>query len=185
MVSHFLQPNRRNRSSLSQPANTAVDLNGTANISSASTSTSSGISSTNSSVHPTDGNFQTTRHYHATIDASAAMSMSNSSNSNNNFGYNVNNVGSVNGSNANNTVNNSNGNHLHQQTGMKTNATYDGAPPAHYTPPQHLTAEAVAALPPPGPFETATLSRHVLRCFTIILWFLFCFFLFWEIQNLI
>jgi hypothetical protein len=167
MVGHYLQPNRRNRSSLSQPANTAVDLNGTANISSASTSTSSVISSTNSSVHPTDGNFQTTRHHHATIDASAAMSMSNS----NTFGYNVN-GGNVNGTNANNTVN-INGNHLHQQTGMKTNATYDGSPPAHYMPPQNLTAEAVAALPPPGPFETATSSRYVLSCFTI-LWFLFC-----------
>ena len=150
MVGHFLQPNRRNRSSLSQPASTTADLNGTVNISSASTSASSSVSSSNSSVLPTDANFHTAHHQHTTIDASVAMNTSNS----NSFGYNVN-GGNINNINANNTINNINGGHLHPQVGIKSNAGYDASPSARYTPPQNLTAEAVAALPPPGPFVTA------------------------------
>lgn len=153
-MGHFLQQNHRNRPSLSQPANATPELNGKANISSASTSASSSVSSTNSG--PTNANFHTTRHNHTTIDVNTAMNMSAS----NAYGYNVN-GGNVNSSNGSNSIN-SNGNHIHQhQMGMESNVSHGGYLPAHNIPPQNLTAEAVAALPPPGAFVTATSPRSV------------------------
>ena len=166
MVGHFLQPNRRNRSSLSQHSNTSANANGTANISSATSNT--GSISSNSGILPAGGP-HATHHNHATIDANVAMSTSSS-----NFGYNVN-GGSMN-NNANNNVN-MNGNHpchqhLNQHGAMASsshypmahqaasNTTYDVSPSMHYTPPQNLTAEAVAALPPPGPSITASSHRN-------------------------
>lgn len=145
MVGHFLQQNRRTQSSLSQSqsgnnTNTNPDFsNGTtANISSASTSASSSFSSTNS-----DANFRTNyqQYQDATIYANAAMSSSNA------YGYNGNGGGS------NGATNGGHPHHHHhypQQMGMKPTNAHEGFPPAHYTPPQNLTAEAVAALPPPG-----------------------------------
>ena len=145
MVGHFLQNNRRNRSSLSQPANTTADLNETPNnISSASTSTSSSNSSTDYSTIPLNGHLHSTHYPQATIAPETAMNM----NGSNNFGYNVNGSGG-NNNNPNNTVN-TNGNHKHQQKAMKINPLHSGSSSAQYTPPQNLTAEAVAALPPPG-----------------------------------
>ena len=173
MVGHFLEQNRRHRSSLSQPANKTSEFkSGTANISSASTSASSSVSST-SSV-PTDANFRTTHHQHATVGANAAMSMSSS----NAYGYNVNGGGV----NSNTTTMNSNGNHHHhhpqQQMGMKPTVVHEGYPPAHYTTPQNLTAEAVAALPPPGAFESAIFSsRLICICFCDFLLYSILFFL--------
>jgi hypothetical protein len=156
MVGHFLQANRRSRSSLSQPANSSADLNGTANISSASTSTSSSsISSDNSGGLPTYSNFRTTRHHNATTDPSDAMSMSRS----NSFQYNVN-GGILSNSNSSSSVN-MNGNHRQIEPGLKSNKPFEGSPSAQYMPPQNLTAEAVAALPPPGPFVKASSSQHL------------------------
>ena len=146
MVGHFLQQNRRNQSSLSQSANTNPDFSN-GNISTASTSASSSFSSTNSG--PIDANLRSNhqQYQNATIYADAAMSSSNG------YGYNGNGGGS------NSATNGSHPHHQHypqqQQMGMKSNNGHEGYPPAHYTPPQNLTAEAVAALPPPGALERA------------------------------
>ena len=151
MVGHFLQQTRRTQSSLSQSqsgnnTNTNPDFsNGTtANISSASTSASSSFSSTNS-----DANFRTSyqQYQDATIYANTAMSSSNA------YGYNGNGGGSNGATNISHAHNH---HHYPQQMGMKPTNAHEGYPPAHYTPPQNLTAEAVAALPPPG---TSCLER--------------------------
>lgn len=154
MVGHFLQPNRRNRS-LSQP-NDSTNTNGTVDSISGS---SIGSGDNTGNVIPVIASHVTHKN-NATIDV------------NSNFGYNVNNVTI---SNVNDNSNNTNGtsNHHHhrhpQHSAMASSSQYPVtthqaaaiAPPTmydissssmQYMPPQNLTAEAVAALPPPGPF---------------------------------
>jgi hypothetical protein len=158
MVGHFLQPNRRNRS-LSQPTNSA-NTNGAVSPISGSSIVSGSINTGN--VIPVIAS-HTTHNNNATIDVNANM--------NSNFGYNVNNV--TISTNVNNNSNNTNGtsNHHHypQHSAMVSSSrypvthqtatiapptTYDASPSSmQYMPPQNLTAEAVAALPPPGPFN--------------------------------
>ena len=154
MVGHFLQPNRLNRS-LSQPTD-GTNTNGTVDSISGS---SIGSGGNTGNVIPVIASHVTHKN-NATIDV------------NSNFGYNVNNVTI---SNVNDNSNNTNGtsNHHHhrhpQHSAMASSSQYPVtthqaaaiAPPTmydissssmQYMPPQNLTAEAVAALPPPGPF---------------------------------
>ena len=154
MVGHFLQPNRRNRS-LSQPTD-GTNTNGTVDSISGS---SIGSGDNTGNVIPVIASHVTHKN-NATIDVNSS------------FGYNVNNVTI---SNVNDNSNNTNGtsNHHHhrhpQHSAMASSSQYPVtthqaaaiAPPTmydissssmQYMPPQNLTAEAVAALPPPGPF---------------------------------
>eukprot|EP00535_Pseudo-nitzschia_heimii_P009667 CAMPEP_0197190896 /NCGR_PEP_ID=MMETSP1423-20130617/22447_1 /TAXON_ID=476441 /ORGANISM="Pseudo-nitzschia heimii, Strain UNC1101" /LENGTH=1123 /DNA_ID=CAMNT_0042643379 /DNA_START=468 /DNA_END=3839 /DNA_ORIENTATION=- len=82
-----------------------------------------------------------------------------STNSSNTFDYNVNGGTASSNINGNNTANISRSNSLMRKdsslqypiTRQATpNTAHDGSASGHYTPPQNLTAEAVAALPPPG-----------------------------------
>ena len=155
MVGHFLQPNRRNRS-LSQPTD-STNTNGTVDSINGS---SIGSGGNTGNVIPVIASHVTHKN-NATIDV------------NSNFGYNVNNVTISNGNdNSNNTNGTSNHHHHHrhpQHSAMASSSQYPVtthqaaaiAPPTmydissssmQYMPPQNLTAEAVAALPPPGPF---------------------------------
>jgi vesicle coat complex subunit len=154
MVGHFLQPNRRNRS-LSQPTD-GTNTSGTVDSISGS---SIGSGGNTGNVIPVIASHVTHKN-NATIDV------------NSNFGYNVDNVTI---SKVNDNSNNTNGtsNHHHhrhpQHSAMASTSQYPVtthqaaaiAPPTmydissssmQYMPPQNLTAEAVAALPPPGPF---------------------------------
>jgi hypothetical protein len=150
MVGHFLQPNRRNRS-LSQPTSN-TNTNETVDAISGSSIDSGGNTG---DVIPVIAS-HVTHKSNATIDV------------NSNFGYNVDNVTI---SHVNNNSNNTNGtsNHHHQHSAMASSSQYPVtthqaaaiAPPTmydtssssmQYMPPQNLTAEAVAALPPPGSF---------------------------------
>ena len=181
MVGHFLQNNRRNRSSLSQSANTAEDLNGTANITSTSSSNTSSIARTNSGILSTDGNSRRARH-NTKIDSNATLNM----NSSNTFGYSVNGGNTSNNTNGNNTAN-TNGNNplmgkdpsLQYPTVRQAmpNTTYDGSASTHYTPPQNLTAEAVAALPPPGPCFVAKICVECISLYCSVRRYSFIFFL--------
>lgn len=138
MVGHFLQPNRRNLS-LSQPINTSTNE-------AISAAGDSSTSNRDTNVIPLIASHETNKN-NATIDVTV----------NSNFGYNV--FGTSNDSN----VNSSNNASHQKQSSMASSSqypvthqttqapTYDTPSSVQYMPNQNLTAETVAALPPPGP----------------------------------
>ena len=135
MVGHFLQTNRRNRS-LSQPNNTSSgDMIGETSTDSRRNNNGNYIAS-----YATDSN-------NATIDLAAAKNPS--------YGYNLNGTRS---SASSDNCSNINGISHHQKSALASSMKYaitnettlNTSSSMKLTPTQNLTAEVVAALPPPG-----------------------------------